>query len=69
MPAPGKTKLIKFPPSQAGKDVKCPGYKEYEERTYTVEESEGKRGPSCSGPSCNGLVVQGLVVQGNVLKK
>ena len=26
MPAPGKTKLIKFPPSRAGKDVKCPGY-------------------------------------------
>ena len=26
MPAPGKTELIKFPPSQAGKDVKCPGY-------------------------------------------
>ena len=26
MPAPGKTKLIKFPPSWAGKDVKCPGY-------------------------------------------
>ena len=26
MPAPGKTKLIKFPPSQAGKDSKCPGY-------------------------------------------
>ena len=25
-PAPGKTKLIKFPPSWAGKDVKCPGY-------------------------------------------
>ena len=25
-PAPGKTKLIKFPPSRAGKDVKCPGY-------------------------------------------
>ena len=25
MPAPGKTKLIKFPPSWAGKDVKCPG--------------------------------------------
>ena len=25
MPAPGKTKLIKFPPSRAGKDVKCPG--------------------------------------------
>ena len=24
MPAPGKTKLIKFPPSRA--DVKCPGY-------------------------------------------
>ena len=22
----GKTKLIKFPPSRAGKDVKCPGY-------------------------------------------
>ena len=26
MPAPGKTKLIKFPPYRAGKDVKCPGY-------------------------------------------
>ena len=26
MLAPGKTKLIKFPPSRAGKDVKCPGY-------------------------------------------
>ena len=26
MPAHGKTKLVKFPPSQAGKDVKCPGY-------------------------------------------
>ena len=26
MRAPGKTKLIKFPPSRAGKDVKCPGY-------------------------------------------
>ena len=26
MPAPGKTKLIKFPPSRSGKDVKCPGY-------------------------------------------
>ena len=26
MPAPGKTKLIKFPPSHAGKDVKCPGF-------------------------------------------
>ena len=26
MPAPGNTKLIKFPPSRAGKDVKCPGY-------------------------------------------
>ena len=26
MPAPGKTKLIKFPPSRAGKDVKYPGY-------------------------------------------
>ena len=26
MPAPGKTKLIKFPPSRAGKYVKCPGY-------------------------------------------
>ena len=25
-PAPGKTKFIKFPPSRAGKDVKCPGY-------------------------------------------
>ena len=25
MPAPGKTKLIKFPPSLVGKDVKCPG--------------------------------------------
>ena len=25
MPAPGKTKLIKLPPSRAGKDVKCPG--------------------------------------------
>ena len=25
MPAPGKTKLIKFSPSRAGKDVKCPG--------------------------------------------
>ena len=24
--SPGKTKLIKFPPSRAGKDVKCPGY-------------------------------------------
>ena len=24
-PAPGKTKFIKFPPSRAGKDVKCPG--------------------------------------------
>ena len=23
--APGKTKFIKFPPSRAGKDVKCPG--------------------------------------------
>ena len=23
---PGKTKVIKFPPSWAGKDVKCPGY-------------------------------------------
>ena len=26
MPAPGKTKLIKFPLSRAEKDVKCPGY-------------------------------------------
>ena len=26
MPAHGKTKLINFPPSRAGKDVKCPGY-------------------------------------------
>ena len=26
MLAPGKAKLIKFPPSRAGKDVKCPGY-------------------------------------------
>ena len=26
MPAPGKTKLIKFSPSQVGKDVKCQGY-------------------------------------------
>ena len=26
MPAPGMTKLIKFPPSRAGKDVKCLGY-------------------------------------------
>ena len=26
MPAPGKIKLIKFPPSRAEKDVKCPGY-------------------------------------------
>ena len=26
MPTPGKTKLIKFPPSRLGKDVKCPGY-------------------------------------------
>ena len=26
MLAPGKTKLIKFPPYQAGKDVKCQGY-------------------------------------------
>ena len=26
MPAPAKTKLIKFPPSRAGKDIKCPGY-------------------------------------------
>ena len=26
MPAPEKTKLIKFPPSRAGKDIKCPGY-------------------------------------------
>ena len=26
MPTPRKTKLIKFPPSRAGKDVKCPGY-------------------------------------------
>ena len=26
MSALGKTKLIKFPPSRAGKDVKCPGY-------------------------------------------
>ena len=26
MPVPGKTKLIKFPPSRAGKDVKCPEY-------------------------------------------
>ena len=25
MPAPGKTKLIKFPPSRAGEDVKCLG--------------------------------------------
>ena len=25
-PAPGKTTFIKFPPSRAGKDVKCPGY-------------------------------------------
>ena len=25
-PEPGKTKFIKFPPSRAGKDVKCPGY-------------------------------------------
>ena len=24
-PTPGKTKFIKFPPSRAGKDVKCPG--------------------------------------------
>ena len=26
MPAPGKAKLIKFPPSRTGKDVKYPGY-------------------------------------------
>ena len=26
MPAPGESKLIKFPPSRAGKDVKCLGY-------------------------------------------
>ena len=26
MPAPGKTKLIKLPPSRARKDIKCPGY-------------------------------------------
>ena len=26
MPAPGKTKFIKFPPSPAGEDVKCSGY-------------------------------------------
>ena len=26
MPACGNTKLIKFSPSRAGKDVKCPGY-------------------------------------------
>ena len=26
MPAPGKTKLIKFPPTRAGKDVKWLGY-------------------------------------------
>ena len=26
MSAPGKTKLIKFPPYRAGKDVKCPWY-------------------------------------------
>ena len=26
MPAPGKTKLIKFPPSRVGKDVKYPWY-------------------------------------------
>ena len=26
MPRPGKTKFIKFPPSRAGEDVKCPGY-------------------------------------------
>ena len=26
MLAPRKTKLIKSPPSRAGKDVKCPGY-------------------------------------------
>ena len=26
IPAPGKTKLINFPPSRSGKDVKCPGY-------------------------------------------
>ena len=25
MPAPGKTKFIKFPPYRAAKDVKCPG--------------------------------------------
>ena len=25
-PTPGKTKFIKFPPSQAGEDVKCLGY-------------------------------------------
>ena len=25
-PAPGKTSFIKFPPSRAAKDVKCPGY-------------------------------------------
>ena len=25
-PATGKTKFIKFPPSRAGKDVKCQGY-------------------------------------------
>ena len=25
MPTPGKTKLIKFPPSRTEKDVKCPG--------------------------------------------
>ena len=24
-PAPGRTKFIKFPPSRAGKDIKCPG--------------------------------------------
>ena len=26
MPAPRMTKLIKFPPSRAGKYIKCPGY-------------------------------------------
>ena len=25
-PVPGKTKFIKFPPSRAREDVKCPGY-------------------------------------------
>ena len=34
--APGKTKFIKFPPSRAGKYVKCPGYARGEGRMFKL---------------------------------